>query len=749
MTTSSEYIWKFHRIGGIDQLSLQTASELRHLEELDPKLWAVLSCPSAGLEFDARTLALVDTDKDGRIRIPEVKAAVAWACERLHDPAVLAESRPAMPLTRINTETQEGKRILAAAKAILQDLGKDDAEELSQDDVSQAAAKAAGHLFNGDGILPLHPDLDKDMLDFIRDALAVIGGVADADGEPGINQELADTFLESLQALQVWYDDLAKASAPLGDNTSEAWALLIKLKPKIDDYFLRCDLASYAPQAKAVLNIDDTFVPPQENGIVEKELLTTLPLSRIEGGRPLHINDGLNPAWRNDVTRFFELARPLLHNAVTVSREEWLALQKHFAAFSAALALKPKPATVQTDFPPTATPESLGEARIREILSSDFAARFAELIRQDAEAPTDSAGIAAVERLVLYHAHLHRLLMNFVSMFDFYSLRREAAFQSGVLYLDGRSCKLCLPVADLEKHAALAAHSQLCLVYCRCRRKAEQGGAEEETLMVAAMTAGDSDLLMEGRNGVYAENTGKNWEASVVKVVSNPISLRQALWDPYKRLGRMITTQLGKFASAKQEEQIETVGKKIAAVSSAAISGQPPAASPSFDIGKSVGIFAAIGLAIGAIGTAAASIARALFSLSWWQFPLLFLGAFLLISGPSLLLAWLKLRKRTLGPLLEASGWAVNSLVPINFTLGTRLTAVATLPPNAKRSYSDPLKPPSKAPWYILIAAILIGAAATWLWFNPGPVKEIVNAVTAEVPAASGGGAAAPGQAAP
>ena len=123
MTTSSEYIWKFHRIGGIDQLSLQTASELRHLEELDPKLWAVLSCPSAGLEFDARTLALVDTDKDGRIRIPEVKAAVAWACERLHDPAVLAESRPAMPLTRINTETQEGKRILAAAKAILQDLG--------------------------------------------------------------------------------------------------------------------------------------------------------------------------------------------------------------------------------------------------------------------------------------------------------------------------------------------------------------------------------------------------------------------------------------------------------------------------------------------------------------------------------------------------------------------------------------------------------------------------------------------------
>ena len=60
-----------------------------------------------------------------------------------------------------------------------------------------------------------------------------------------------------------------------------------------------------------------------------------------------------------------------------------------------------------------------------------------------------------------------------------------------------------------------------------------------------------------------------------------------------------------------------------------------------------MGIFAAIGLALGAIGTALASIAAALFSLAWWQFPLLFVGIFLCISGPSMFLAWLKLRRRT------------------------------------------------------------------------------------------------------
>lgn len=177
--------------------------------------------------------------------------------------------------------------------------------------------------------------------------------------------------------------------------------------------------------------------------------------------------------------------------------------------------------------------------------------------------------------------------------------------------------------------------------------------------IVAAVTAGDSNLLIPGRHGVFVDTQGQSWEAVLVKLVDNPISIRTAMFAPYKRFGRMITDQLEKLASSKDSALMSDASKSIDKLTADAQKEAKP-----FDIGRSMGIFAAIGLALGAIGTALASIAAALFSLAWWQFPLLFVGIFLCISGPSMFLAWLKLRRRTLGPVLDASGWAVNSQIP-------------------------------------------------------------------------------------
>ena len=91
MQQNDKVTWAFHRLGGMDQVTLETTGELSRLRELDPKLWAALSCPASGLEFDARTLELLDSDNDGRIRIPEVLEAMDWVCARLTDPAELAQ----------------------------------------------------------------------------------------------------------------------------------------------------------------------------------------------------------------------------------------------------------------------------------------------------------------------------------------------------------------------------------------------------------------------------------------------------------------------------------------------------------------------------------------------------------------------------------------------------------------------------------------------------------------------------------
>jgi hypothetical protein len=77
--------WKFFRTGGLDQVALETGADLLNLDQLDQKLWVALSCPVKGLELDEKTLALIDTDGDGRIRVPELLAAIKWAAARLKD----------------------------------------------------------------------------------------------------------------------------------------------------------------------------------------------------------------------------------------------------------------------------------------------------------------------------------------------------------------------------------------------------------------------------------------------------------------------------------------------------------------------------------------------------------------------------------------------------------------------------------------------------------------------------------------
>jgi hypothetical protein len=121
------------------------------------------------------------------------------------------------------------------------------------------------------------------------------------------------------------------------------------------------------------------------------------------------------------------------------------------------------------------------------------------------------------------------------------------------------------------------------------------------------------------------------------------------------------------------------------------------------------GTLAAIGLVLttllGALGTVFARI----LGLPWWQIPLAFVAMMLAISLPSMVIAWLKLRKRNLGPILDANGWAVNARAKMNVPFGASLTGIPTLPLNSYRDLVDPFAE-KKRPWklYIALAVILI-----------------------------------------
>ncbi|WP_392560844.1 hypothetical protein RHO12_06465 [Orbus sturtevantii] len=711
MNKTLGYVWKFQRIGGLDQVVLANAQDIANLEQLDPKLWVALSCPASGLEFNDKTLSLLDSDKDGRIRIPEVISAVKWLKSRLSKLDSIIEGSDHIPLSIIKSNTDEGLRLQVTAKAILANIEQQDKDTIGIDDLNQSAIINGKNLFNGDGIIPPTDKIDSDLQAFIKDALDVMGGVKDASGLDGINNKIAEAFKQSLQDWLNWNDNVSGTTTPLGDDTAEAWQLVQELKNKINDYFLRTELASYAPQAQSALNVDEKYIVPTDNGLLEDHALAELPLSKVSTKQNLFLTSGLNPIWREKVLRLVDLVKPFMTSPEQLSQTDWQNIQAMLSPYATTIASKPSLIKVDITIPPKVTIDKLGEQRVHAILNSDIFDKFSALAQKDSTTPAASADIADVEKLVLYHKYLYRLLMNFVSFHDFFDLdNRTAAFQAGRLFIDGRCCTLCISVTDIAKHTTLANYSELFLIYCECTRKnPPENGEPEKRTIVAAMTAGDADFLLEGRNGVFIDNSGHDWDAKVVKIITKPISLSQAIWDPYKRIGRFITEQINKWATSKESAMVDSANK-------AAQSTEPP----KFDLAKSMGIFAAIGLALGALGTAIATIASSLFQLHWWQLPFVFLGLFIIISGPSVILAWLKLRQRTIGPLLEASGWAINGKLKINYFLGSQLTSKAKLPKNASRNLIDPMRKKRHNYWVLFLFALIIGIGATagWLWYS-------------------------------
>ena len=117
--------------------------------------------------------------------------------------------------------------------------------------------------------------------------------------------------------------------------------------------------------------------------------------------------------------------------------------------------------------------------------------------------------------------------------------------------------------------------------------------------IVAAFTAGDSDNLMVGRNGVFYDRKGRDWDATITKIIDNPISIRQAFWSPYKKFVRA-DRGAGRQARRRRPTRRRTPRSATAATATADDGrlGQPPEAKK-IDIGT----VAALGVAIGGIGT--------------------------------------------------------------------------------------------------------------------------------------------------
>ncbi|MBP5326392.1 MAG: hypothetical protein J6Y98_00595 [Bacteroidales bacterium] len=628
--------WTFASIGGVTRVTINNGDDIAHLDELDQKLWTVLSCPVKGLEFNEETLHQMDFDSDDKIHVNEIIATAKWITGAVKNADNIINGADSIELAELNEADENGAAIIASAKRILAGL-KLEKSSISLDDVVEALK----------------------------------------------------AFDEKVKAK----DDATAATVderPYGDNTDDAIAAVNSIKDKVADYFMRCKLIAFDESCSEAVDVSVEKI----QAISEKNLATCAdqiadyPLARPNKDIKLFLNNGINPAWQAT----FEKVRTLTisadyPNVDAIDEGQWNAIVAKLDAYVAGMA-------------------------------DDKSAKVESF---DKELEEENADIKLVNKFLLIYRDFYKLLKNFVVFSDFYTRDKNklAVFQCGQLYIDQRCCDLCIRVSDMSKHADMAGQSGMFLIYCHCTSKAK--GTEMD--IVAALTDGDVDDLRVGKNAIFYDRSGQDWDVTVTKIVDNPVSVRQAFWAPYKKLWKFITDKINKNAAEKESKQMDdltakadTATDKIAAkpADGAADAAAAEKKTP-FDIAKFAGIFAAIGLALGAIGAALAGLGSFVFA-KWYNIILLVAAIIVIVSGPSMFIAWSKLRKRNLGPVLNANGWAINAQVRINTAFGATLTSLAKYPlVKMPDPYADK-KMPAWKKW--LITLVVLGGIFCALYFT-------------------------------
>lgn len=692
--------WRFFRTGGLAQVELGTAEDLLALRTLDQKLWVALSCPVNGLELDEKTLALIDSDHDGHIRVPEVLDAVEWAAARLKHPTDLLAGNANLPLTAINDAAPDGQVLVTSSREVLKRLGKPQATELAPDDFADPTKVFPATALNGDGILAPSETDDAELQALLKDIVQCLGGAKDRTGADGVTPETANAFFDELKAYLDWVAKSAdKDIAVLGERTAEACTALAAVRPKIEDYFARCRLAAFDFRALAAVNRQENeFLALAAKDLkVSSEEIASFPLARVTTEAVLPLQEGVNPAWAGPMATFLrDTVTPVFGpEKRTLTAAEWQDLTGRLAPYETWLGNKVG-----------ARIELLGIDRAKAILAGSARQKLTDLFAADKQLQPACDAIASVERLVRYHRDLRALLRNFVNFADFYSRDAWAVFQAGRLYLDSRACHLCIRVGDPAAHALLATMSKAYIAYLDCRR------GTDLVRIAACFTQGDNDYLFVGRNGVYYDRQNRDWQATITKIIENPISLRQAFWSPYKKVVRTIEEQVAKRAAAAETASVARLTAPTAP------GATPPPVVPTKPGSGRMDLSSIIGLsvALGSIGTFLATIFAKFVDLPLWEVPVVIIALMLVVSLPSVLIAWMKLRQRNLGPILEANGWAINGRVKINIPFGTALTTRARLPAHARVELGDPYASTHPVRTRVIVYGILLALLVACVW---------------------------------
>jgi len=526
---------------------------------------------------------------------------------------------------------------------------------------------------NGDGIIPPEATPDSDLAQFIASVMDTVGSTLDACGKQGISQEQLDAFFQEAGNYLAWQakgeiskEDRTSEVMFWGTQTPQAYELMVSLEEKIDQYFVQCAMVRLDERVMVQMQLRPKEL--EEIDFTDKSMmesrLKSAPLALPNQKGILDLEAMLNPLY---VECLFELRekvlKPVLGGSVKqLTEKQWDEIKAVFTPYRLWLESKQGGKV-----------EKLGIDKLNTYLNGSYKSRISELIAKDLAVAEDLNQLHNLEKLILYQRWLMELANNFVSFANLYAPQRRSLLEMGTLVIDGREMIFTMRVQDRLAHRKVAENSCMYLLYLEITGRQDKDISQTIKFeIMAAVTSGNAGRLRIGKRGIFFTIGGKEWDAKVVDIVENPISLWESVRAPFKQISNVVRKQIDKFSKSRQAK-LET------SFSSPSGSGM----ARDLLLGGSV--------AIAALGTAFAYITKALSQVKLLHVLGMLAGVAGFVLLPGIIIGFAKIRKRDVSVLLEASGWAVNVHMRLNASLGRLFTRTPPLPQGARKERRDVL----------------------------------------------------------
>ena len=702
----------FRRLGGLDQLHIASAEDLDLIETLDEARWVITSAPLSQLPADPGFLIWLDADADGRVRVLELRAARRWTWARLKGRAHLGED--VLHISDLDGAHPDAAALRAAAGQALAHAGASGAT-VSLAQIRALSSACRGRFPNGDGVVPAGHAGDADKADLIAGVVAVTGGAPDASGAPGADAASLDAWIARAGEFSAWRAAEAGVS-PLGPETAAAAARLESLDPLLSRWFAQSALLRMEAGAAARLqtSAEQLAALDVSDPRAIQAFLAAAPVAPLDPAGVLDLDGPLNPEHADGLRALAELVPRLLGEEGPLRRLDaptWARARAALAPFRAWTASAP--AGIARDADPAAllartTSPAVGALRAR--MAADAAVK-PELDR-----------LQDLEHLTLAQRWLLELANNLVAVPRLFEPGQRALFQAGTLILDGRRLDLCSRVEDRAAHKRLAERSGAFVVYVDAVR--QDGGAGQALSLACALTSGVRGGVELGKRGVFYDRDGQEWDAVVVDLLVAPISLWEATIAPFVRLRDSVAARFEKAAGDRASGAEAGLGAsadaQLAAAPTALPPGPPapppPAPPPAAPGAGLQGALIGGSIAFAALGSAVAFLVQTIAATPVLTLVGALLAIVAAVLAASALVAWLRLRRRDLSALLEATGMALNGRMRLSRFMAGHLTTRPRLPAGATVRDDEPRGLLERVVWalFLLLLALVIGGLVAW-----------------------------------